>query len=77
MYVRLKKLHDQVMVITGASSGIGLATARMAAREGAKVVLACRNQQALDEIVASIRTEGGDAWLCRPTSAWRPTMIAS
>ena len=61
MYVRLKKLHDQVMVITGASSGIGLATARMAAREGAKVVLACRNQQALEEIVASIRAESGDA----------------
>src|SRR5690606_38297278 len=61
MTVRLKKLHDQVMVITGASSGIGLATARMAARQGAKVVLACRNQQALDEIVESIRAEGGDA----------------
>lgn len=61
MTVRLKKLHDQVMVITGASSGIGLATARMAARQGAKVVLACRNQQALDEIVENIRAEGGDA----------------
>ncbi|MBO9353836.1 SDR family NAD(P)-dependent oxidoreductase [Bordetella petrii] len=61
MNVRLKKLHDQVMVITGASSGIGLATARMAAREGAKVVLACRNQQALDEVVAGIHADGGEA----------------
>ena len=61
MKVRLKKLHDQVIVITGASSGIGLATAQLAARHGAKVVLACRNQQALDEVVANLRAEGGDA----------------
>ncbi|MBV7486138.1 SDR family oxidoreductase [Bordetella sp. BOR01] len=61
MRVRLKKLHDQVIVITGASSGIGLATAQLAARQGAKVVLACRNQQALDDVVAGIRADGGDA----------------
>lgn len=35
----LKKLADQVIVITGASSGIGLATARMAAARGARLVL--------------------------------------
>ena len=37
MAVRLKRLSDQVIVITGASSGIGLATARMAAAQGAAV----------------------------------------
>jgi NAD(P)-dependent dehydrogenase (short-subunit alcohol dehydrogenase family) len=39
MNVELKKLSEQVLVITGASSGIGLTTARMAARQGARVVL--------------------------------------
>ena len=47
MAVKLKPLADQVIVITGASSGIGLATARKAAKAGAAVVLASRNEDAL------------------------------
>lgn len=43
MNVTLKPIDEQVIVITGASSGIGLVTARMAARQGACVVLAARN----------------------------------
>lgn len=39
MTAKLKRLKDQVMVITGASSGIGLTTARLAAKEGARLVL--------------------------------------
>ena len=39
MKLKLKKLAEQVIVITGASSGIGLATARMAADNGARLVL--------------------------------------
>lgn len=65
MHVRLKKLHDQVIVITGAGSGIGLATARLASRQGARVVLACRSQQSLDDAVAAIRAEGGEALAVR------------
>lgn len=57
----LKPLAKQVMVITGASSGIGLATARRAAAAGAKVVLAARNSEALDEAVVAIRNKGGQA----------------
>jgi short-subunit dehydrogenase len=49
------------MVIVGGSSGIGLATARRAATAGAKVVLAARNAEALDEVVTSIREQGGQA----------------
>ena len=58
MAVPLKKLEDQVIVITGATSGIGLVTARMAAERGAKVVLAARNEQALIQLTAELRNKG-------------------
>lgn len=54
MSVQLKKLDQQVMVITGASSGIGLVTARAAVKQGARVVLAARNEDALQRIVAEL-----------------------
>jgi short-subunit dehydrogenase len=58
MKLRLKKLRDQTIVITGASSGIGLVTARSAARHGARVVLNARNEEALKQIVAEMRSLG-------------------
>jgi len=58
---QLKTLADQVIVITGASSGIGLATARMAARRGAKVALGARNREALEQIAEEITRQGGEA----------------
>ena len=58
---RPKRLKDQVLVITGASSGIGLATARMAARRGARVVMAARNEQDLHAAAAEICANGGRA----------------
>jgi short-subunit dehydrogenase len=61
MDMPLKPLRDQVMVITGASSGIGLVTAKHAAREGVRVVLAARNETALREAVDAIRAAGGRA----------------
>jgi NAD(P)-dependent dehydrogenase (short-subunit alcohol dehydrogenase family) len=61
MRIRHKPLREQVIVITGASSGIGLATARAAARRGARVVLAARNAAALDDIVHDIQEHGGEA----------------
>lgn len=54
-------LHEQVMVITGASSGIGLVTAKHAAMRGACVVLAARNAQDLERAVQEIRQRGGRA----------------
>ena len=59
--MKLKPLSEQVVVITGASSGIGLATARLAAKRGAKVVLAARTRDALTQAVDEIRQAGGEA----------------
>lgn len=61
MKLRLKNLQDQVMVITGASSGIGRVTARKAAERGAKVVLASRDEADLEEAAEQIRAAGGEA----------------
>ena len=61
MSVSFKALKDQVVVITGASSGIGLATAKSAAKQGARVVLAARNGQALADIERQLTAEGGRA----------------
>ncbi|SFC50760.1 SDR family oxidoreductase [Massilia yuzhufengensis] len=58
MAIRLRRLHDQVMVITGATSGIGLTTARMAAARGARLVLAARSKDALAELADELRARG-------------------
>ncbi|PWT93839.1 MAG: hypothetical protein C5B55_03780 [Blastocatellia bacterium] len=61
MRVQLKNIGDQVIVITGASSGIGLATAKMAAEKGAKLVLAARSEEALKQVTKDISANGGEA----------------
>src|SRR4051812_40408117 len=61
MSIQLKKLENQVIVITGASSGIGLTTAKSAAARGAKVVLAARSENTLADVVSQIQAAGGDA----------------
>lgn len=57
----MNSLIDKVAIITGASSGIGEATARLFAREGAAVVVSARRQTELDALVAAIEAEGGRA----------------
>ncbi|HYT66059.1 MAG TPA: SDR family oxidoreductase [Vicinamibacterales bacterium] len=64
MTLKLKPIAEQVMVITGASSGIGLVTAKMAARAGSRVVLAARNGAAIERAVGDIRASGGRAVGC-------------
>lgn len=61
MSLKLKKIENQVMVITGATSGIGLVTARMAAGKGAKLVLAARDEEALQRVVTEAELKGTQA----------------
>jgi len=55
-----RPVADQVVVIAGASSGIGRATARAAAERGAKVVVSARNGEALDAAVREIEAHGAE-----------------
>lgn len=59
--MKLKPLSQQTIVITGATSGIGLCTARMAANRGANVVAVARNEEALCELVDELNAAGRNA----------------
>lgn len=66
-----RPLSEQVIVITGASSGIGLVTAREAARRGARLVLTARNGTDLNRLRDEIEREGGSA-IAVPADVTRP-----
>lgn len=57
----MSEIKNKVVIITGASSGIGAATARLLAQKGAKVVLAARNTEALEKLCKEIKGFGGNA----------------
>ncbi len=57
----MTRLTNKVAIITGASSGIGRASALLFAREGAKLVLSARGRERLDAVTDEIRAEGGTA----------------
>jgi NADP-dependent 3-hydroxy acid dehydrogenase YdfG len=60
----MSPITGKVVAITGASSGIGEATARVLGERGAKVVLGARRVAQLDEIAAELRDRGGQAIVC-------------
>lgn len=55
------ELQNRVALVTGASSGIGRATAELFAQHGARVALLARSEDELEDIAASIRSDGGEA----------------
>lgn len=57
----MSNIHNKVVLITGASSGIGEAAARLIAAKGAHVVLGARRTDRLEKLVGEIRSEGGSA----------------
>ncbi len=59
--MRKKPIEEQVLVITGASSGVGRAVARAAGRRGAKVVVAARGEDGLAAAVGEIERAGSEA----------------
>lgn len=59
--MKLKKVSEQTIVITGATSGIGLTTARRAARNGANLVLVARNENALRQLTDELTAKGAQA----------------
>ncbi|HEY4529287.1 MAG TPA: SDR family oxidoreductase [Luteimonas sp.] len=61
-----KPIDQQVIVVTGASSGIGLCTALLAAERGATVVMLARSKATLDAVVDVVTADGGkaEAWTC-------------
>lgn len=52
-------LANKVAIVTGASTGIGYAAAKLFAKEGAAVVVAARRQKELDDLADAINAEGG------------------
>ncbi len=55
------KLKGKVAIVTGSTSGMGRATAKLFAREGAKVVVTGRNEERAKEVVNKITSEGNEA----------------
>ena len=55
------EIQGSVVIVTGASSGIGLATARSFAKAGAKVVLAARSSETLNAVAEELRQQGREA----------------
>ena len=71
-----ESINGKIVAITGASSGIGEATARLLARSGAKVALGARRINRLERIVSEIKSEGGEAIACTLDVTQRDSVVS-
>lgn len=76
MAKRLRTFRDRNVLITGASSGIGLALAERAASQGARVVLAARRERELEDAASRVRELGGEAHVIQCDVADRQEALA-
>ena len=60
----MDRLKGKVAVITGGNSGVGEATAKLFAKEGAVVVITARREAALTKVAEEIKAAGGEAFCC-------------
>lgn len=67
----MDRLKDKVVIVTGGNSGVGAATAKLLASEGAKVVITARRAAALEEVAKEIEAAGGEV-LAVPTDISKP-----
>lgn len=74
VFERMVEMDREVVVVTGASSGVGRAVARVFGARGARVGLLARNVDALTQCAAEIREAGGDALVC-PTDVSDPAAV--
>ncbi|MFP3360615.1 SDR family NAD(P)-dependent oxidoreductase, partial [Planococcus sp. SIMBA_143] len=72
----MSHINGKVVIITGASSGIGEATAKKLAGDGAKVVLAARREDRLEELKKEITNSGGEAIIQKTDVTSREQMQA-
>lgn len=61
----MSRLENKVVIVTGGNSGVGAATAKLFAKEGAKVVITARREEALNKVAEEIRAEGGEVFALR------------
>jgi NADP-dependent 3-hydroxy acid dehydrogenase YdfG len=74
---KLRPIAEQVIVLTGASSGIGLCTAQLAAQQGARLVLIARSTRVLETIAGIVGHCGGDAICIAADVALREEVMAA
>lgn len=60
----MNRLKGKIAVITGGNSGVGAATAKLFAAEGATVVITARREAALKEVADEITAAGGEVYAC-------------
>ena len=67
----MDRLKGKVAIITGGNSGVGEATAKMFAKEGATVVITARREAALEKVAEEIKAAGGEVSLFQQISQRR------